>query len=160
MGFPGGSVGEESACNAGDLGSIPGWGRSPGEGRGNPLQYSCLENPMDGGAWLAAVHRVAKSQTRLSNKEKKLQYHWILENCPWSVWKWLWCLLLWWTSKDFVVSTVTLSIKTSKTTDCFHAWDCGKWLLLRKRRKFPVVQWLRLCAPNARGPEFNPWSGN
>ena len=54
-------------ANAGDVGSIPGSGRSPGEGNGNPLQYSCLENPMDGGAWWAAVHGVAKSQTRLSN---------------------------------------------------------------------------------------------
>ena len=50
-GFPNGSDGKVSACNAGDLGSIPGLGRSPGEGNGNPLQYSCLENPMDGGAW-------------------------------------------------------------------------------------------------------------
>ena len=49
--FPGGSDGKVSACNAGDLGSIPGSGRSPGEGNGNPLQYSCLENPMDGGAF-------------------------------------------------------------------------------------------------------------
>ena len=51
MGFPGGSEGKASACNAGDLGSIPGLGRYPGEGNGNPLQYSCLENPMDGEAW-------------------------------------------------------------------------------------------------------------
>ena len=50
-GFPGGSDGEASACNAGDPGSIPGLGRSPGEGNGNPLQYPCLENPMDRGAW-------------------------------------------------------------------------------------------------------------
>ena len=56
-----------SACNVGDLGSIPGPGRSPGEGNGNPLQYSCLENPMDRGAWWAAVHRVAKSRTQLSD---------------------------------------------------------------------------------------------
>ena len=48
---PGSSEGKESACNAGDPGLIPGLGRSPGEGHGNPLQYSCLENPMDGGAW-------------------------------------------------------------------------------------------------------------
>ena len=51
QGFPGGSDGKTSACNAGDLGSIPGLGRSPGEGNGNPLQYSCLESPMDRGAW-------------------------------------------------------------------------------------------------------------
>ena len=67
MGFPGGSEVKESACNAGDLGSIPGSGRSPGEGNGNPLQYSCLETPMDGGAWWATVHGVAKSWTQLSN---------------------------------------------------------------------------------------------
>ena len=51
MGFPGGSVDKESACNVGDLGLISGWGRSPGGGHGNPLQHSCLENPMDRGAW-------------------------------------------------------------------------------------------------------------
>ena len=59
----GGSDGKGSACNAGDLGLIPGSGRSPGEGNGNPLQYSCLENPMDGGGWQATVHGVTKSWT-------------------------------------------------------------------------------------------------
>ena len=63
MGFPGGSDGEESACNAGDPGSILGSGRSPGVGHGNPIQYSCLENPMDGGAWQATGHGVAKNWT-------------------------------------------------------------------------------------------------
>ena len=63
MGFPGGSDSKESACRAGDLGSIPGLGRSPREGKGNPLQYSCLENPMDGGAWQSTVHGVVKSWT-------------------------------------------------------------------------------------------------
>ena len=63
----GGSEGKASACNAGDLVSIPGSGRSPGEGNSNPLQYSCLENPMDGEAWYAMVHGVAKSQTKLSD---------------------------------------------------------------------------------------------
>ena len=67
MGFPGGLDGKEYAYNAGDPGLIPGWGRSPGEGNGNPLQYSFLENPMDRGAWWATVHGVAKSQTRLSD---------------------------------------------------------------------------------------------
>ena len=66
-GFPGGSEVKVSASNAGDLGSIPGSRRSPGEGNGNPLQYSCLENPMDGEAWWATVHRVAKRRTRLSD---------------------------------------------------------------------------------------------
>ena len=63
----GGSDGEESACNAGDLALIPRFGRYPGEGNSNPLQYSFLENSMDGGAWQATVHGVSKSQTGLSN---------------------------------------------------------------------------------------------
>ena len=67
LGFPCSSVGKVFACNAGDLGSIPGSGSSPGEGNGNPLQYSCLENPMDRGAQQATAHGVAKSQTLLSN---------------------------------------------------------------------------------------------
>ena len=65
--FPGGSDGKASTYNARDLGSIPGSGRAPGEGNGNPLQYSCLENPMDRGAWQATVHGVTKSRTRLSD---------------------------------------------------------------------------------------------
>ena len=84
LGFPSDSDGKESVCNAGDLGLIPGLGRSPEDGNGyplqysglensirggngTPLQYSCLENPMDGGAWWAAVHGVTKSRTRLSD---------------------------------------------------------------------------------------------
>ena len=63
VGFPGGSEDKASACSVGDLGSIPGLGRSPGEGNGDLLQYSCLENPMDRGAWWATVHRVTKSRT-------------------------------------------------------------------------------------------------
>ena len=66
-GIPGGSDSKESACNAGDLGSVPGLARSPGEGNGYPLQYSCLENPMDRGAWGATVHRVVKSWPRLGD---------------------------------------------------------------------------------------------
>ena len=61
--FPGGSDGKESACNAGDPGSIPGFGRFPGEGNGYPLEYSCLKNSMDRKAWQATVHGVIKSQT-------------------------------------------------------------------------------------------------
>ena len=70
MDFPGGSDGKASVYNAGDPGSSPGSGRSPGEGNGNPLQYCCLENPMDGGAWQATVHGVAKSWTRLTSLPK------------------------------------------------------------------------------------------
>ena len=61
MGFPGGSGGKESACNVGDPGSIPGSESPPQEGNGNPLQYSCLENPKDRGAWQARVHGVTKN---------------------------------------------------------------------------------------------------
>ena len=65
--FLGGSDNKEPACNAGELGSIPGLGRCPGEGNGDPLQCFCMRNPMDRGAWWATVHGVAKSQTQLSD---------------------------------------------------------------------------------------------
>ena len=70
MGFPGGSVKKNPPINAGDagdMGSIHGFGKSPEEGNGKPLQYSCLENPTDGGTWYATVYRVTKSRTRLSD---------------------------------------------------------------------------------------------
>ena len=68
MGFPRSSVDKESACNAGDLRLIPGLGRFAGEGNGNPLQYSCLENPMDRGAWRATVRGVARVRHDLATK--------------------------------------------------------------------------------------------
>ena len=68
---PPSSVGKESACNAGDLGSSPGSRRSPGEGNGNPLQFSCLENPMDKGAWRATVHGVARVGHDLVTKQRQ-----------------------------------------------------------------------------------------
>ena len=67
LGFPCSSDGKEAACSAGNPGLIPGLGRSPEEGNGNSLQYPCLENLMDRGAWWAAVHGVAKSRARLSD---------------------------------------------------------------------------------------------
>ena len=73
---PGGSDGKESACNAGDVGLIPGSGRSPGVGNGYACQYSCLEHSMDRGAWWATVHGVAKSQTPLSNSH--FHFHFLL----------------------------------------------------------------------------------
>ena len=76
--FATGSDGKESACNVGDLSLIPGLERSPGEGNGNPLQYSCLENPMDRGAWRAIVHGVAKSRTRLSEFAFTFHFFFIL----------------------------------------------------------------------------------
>ena len=66
--------GRATACNSGDLGSIPGLGRPPGEGNGNPLQYSCLGNTMDRGVWWTVVHGVAKSQTRLSGRYTHKSY--------------------------------------------------------------------------------------
>ena len=87
---------KESSCNAGGLGSFPGLGRSPGRGHGNALQYSCLENPMDRGAWQTMVHRVAKSQTRL----KQLSMHTCMHAfhctdalpsvCPFTFWRSFW----------------------------------------------------------------------
>ena len=73
--------GKESACNLGHLGSIPGSGRSPGGGLGNPLQYSCLENPMDRGAWQVIVHRVEKSQAQLKLLSMHARF---LESDPYS----------------------------------------------------------------------------
>ena len=68
MGFPGGSVGKESACNAGDPGLIPGSGRFPGEGNGNPFQHSSLGNPMDRGTWQATVHEATRGRHNLGTK--------------------------------------------------------------------------------------------
>ena len=76
LGFPCGSAIRESICNTGDLGSIPRLGRSPGEENGYPLQYSCLENSMDRGAWQATVHGVAKSWTRLNAFHFTPQLNW------------------------------------------------------------------------------------
>ena len=91
LGFPGGSDSKTSACNAGDWGSFSESERSPGRGHGNPLQYSCLENPMDREAWLATVHGMAKSQTRLSRQAQHRTAQciyrlslvaWTVENLP------------------------------------------------------------------------------
>ena len=81
-----GSDGKQSACNAGDLGSIPGSERHPGEGNCCPLQYSCLENPMDRGIWWATVHRVSKNQTRLSD----LHFHVVFQSI-YLFWSQLFC---------------------------------------------------------------------
>ena len=75
MDFPGSSGGKESTYNSGYLGLIPGAGRSPGKGTGNPLQYSCLKKSMDRGAWRATVHGVAKSQAPLTDKHTHTRAH-------------------------------------------------------------------------------------
>ena len=81
LGFPGDSDGKESACNAGDPGLIPGWKRNPGEGNGYPLQYSCLENSMNWGVWLATVHGGGKSRTQLNDSHFHFFIHiLIIEN--------------------------------------------------------------------------------
>ena len=108
QGFPGGTEVKASACNVGDLGSIPGSGRSPGEENGNPLQYSYLENPMEGGACWATVHGVAKSQTQLSNftftcKIKAMVFpvkkaeHWRID--AFELWCWRRLLRVPWTAR-------------------------------------------------------------
>ena len=79
-GFPDGSDGRESACSAGEWDLIPGSGRSPGGGHGNPLQCSCLENPMDRGAWRATVHGVAKSRTQLNDQHIGCQFEGCRDN--------------------------------------------------------------------------------
>ena len=89
--MPGGSDGKASTYNETDPGSIPGSGRSPGEGNGNPLQYSCLENPRDGGAWWAAVYGVAKSWTRLkglsSSSKDAMRWKFIILRLKQNKWK-------------------------------------------------------------------------
>ena len=81
MAFPGGSDGKASAYNVGNPGSIPGLGGTPGEGNGNPLQYTCLENPMDGGSWQPIVHGVAKSPTQLNDFTFTFRCHVVEKIC-------------------------------------------------------------------------------
>ena len=93
MGFPRDSDGEESACNVGDMGLIPGSGRDPGEGHGNPLQYSCLEDPMDRGAWWATDHGVAKSWTRHGWVWESFEYYSALSSVEGSSYQWTFVFL-------------------------------------------------------------------
>ena len=87
QGFPGGSVVKNPPASVGDAGSIPGSGRSPGEGNGSPLQYSRLGNPMDRGTWWAAVHRVSKSWTWLTTKQQQQCYSQLNIRIPPAVFK-------------------------------------------------------------------------
>ena len=109
LGFPDGSEGKESTCNAGDLGSIPGLGRSPRGGHGNPLQYSCLENPMDRGIWWATVR--GHKESDMTEWPSTAQHRPLSLCCPWLV------------HKTFVKQRLfpdTLSLKKSRES-------CAKW---------------------------------
>ena len=131
-GFPSGSDGKTSVCNAGDPGSIPGLGRSPGEGNGSPLQYSCLENSMDRGAWGAAVYRVAQSRTWL----KRLSTHsWLLEDGSrswlqkgtgkfWGVMELFYFLGVW--LSDWVSKTSELYLRKENFTACINKLHLNK----------------------------------
>ena len=122
-GSPGGSDGKESACSVKDPGSIPGSRRSPGEGNGTPLQYSCLENPMDRGAWWATVHGVTKSQIRLSN------FTFFLSSVPCGVCVCvcvcvciLYPLICWWTFFRFFHVLAVVNSANRNTEVCISLW--------------------------------------
>ena len=133
-----GSDGKESTCYAEDLGSIPGWGRSPGEGNGNPLQYSCLEDPMDRGAWWATVYGVAKSWTRLSDKHTHTHTHTHIYRDV---------------LKDYIPYLMNQSLtKTLGILVLISHLVQKPWLLLTS-----YILWtLPLTAPTARPPGFMP----
>ena len=121
MGFPGGSDGKESACNVGDLGSIPGLERSPGRGHGNPLQYSCLENLMERGAWWSTVHGVAESDM---NEWLSTAAHIVI---------WLCLYLLW-------ASLVPQMVKNLK--QCRSGFDLWVRKIPWRRERLPVPVFL------------------
>ena len=134
-----------SACNVGDLASIPGSGRSPGEGNGNPLQYSCLEKPMDRGAWWATVRRVAKSRTRLSNFTFTFHFHisGIIQQCP--IWLGIVSSGI---SSDFF-SDVRFYFLNSLTLDAIPLFVCFKL----EDKHFTVFSWfLPHISMNHMGP--------
>ena len=149
QGFPGGSGGKESACNVGDLGSILGVGRFPGEGNGNPLQYSCLENPMDRGAWKFTVHGVAKSRTRLSDftlpyhsapqrKIRCFSYHFYLQNRSEKLYMWK----MWWvTGQHNLAKSAWENTICSVGKEMVPSYSCWSQLLVGWPR--PTRVWYR-----------------
>ena len=88
-GFPGGSIGKESTCTAGNAASILGAGRSPGIGNGNPLQYFCLGSPMDRGAWWAAVHGITRDGQDWATKQHSKAWGWLHGSCCWGFFRFL-----------------------------------------------------------------------
>ena len=131
----------------GDLGSIPGSGRFPGEGNGNPLQYSCLENPMDRGAWWATVHGVAKSQTRLNNFISFFFFY--VNSCKWMPLNLKSKAIISFSSNNEIQMHIIL-----------EATDCSERIKIKRNYQgTSLVQWLRLHVPNAGGPGSFPGQG-
>ena len=135
--FPGGSDGKEFACNAGGLGSIPGSGRSPGGGNGNPLQCSCPENSMDRGAWRATVHGV----TKRVNTAEWLTLHYYTEEKPLSSFpqshKWRW----------EVAETLRREVQLQLKYQCrFRSYRCYHCHLAPNLAGLPAHMWLRISS--------------
>jgi len=173
---------KESACNAGDMGSIPGLGRSPGGGHSNPLQYSCLENPVDRKSWWAVIHRIAKSQTRLrqpnTHAHLPIQYHFhsrcmgvyvcvqSLSQDRVSVGRWK----IWEMDDGESCSTIYLYIEPLKMYSLFSRWVMSDsfvtlWTVAHKASLsmgLPVQEyWSRLPFPSPgdlRDPQIKPVS--
>ena len=154
MGFPGGSAGKTLPADAGDSGSTPGSGRSPGEGNGNPRQYSCLENPVDGGAWWATVHGMAKSYGLTNSTVMCI---------PWGETRTL-------DQACTIVSWLLLFISAAPPSPTSQLFGLGRYnsgrVLEAKWRLFPVIQkwgtqephrvWLVPRSPTGSG--LTPWS--
>ena len=133
VGFPGGSVVKNLPANAGDMGSVPGWGRSPGGGHGNPLQYACLRNPTDWGAWRAIAHRDTKSCTqpkwltmhtcRLHGGKVTVLLTWVW--CD-SIWSQLWWGKNWWWI-SYVNFRKETADKTQSIKQCLKVMPHDQW---------------------------------
>ena len=157
LGFPDSSSYQESACNAEDLGLIPGSGRSPGEGNGNSLQCSCLENSVDRGAWQAIVHRVAESWTRLSNFTGSL-----VRVSSWG--RWVACLGLTLhggssSGSHAALGCWCMSARRRERMSQGHHKECRMWSLLLKAFWDPCGPGTTPGELQCGRPRFNPESG-
>ena len=133
----------------GNLGLIPGLGRSPGRGNGNPLQYSCLGNPMDRGACRATVHGVTKTWTRDSQESSPTPQFKSTQPKRASP-----------RGEAGTSGFLSVSVRALHTILCEHPTDRGVWWAAVHLVSESRTPWLRLHAPNARGPRFDSWSGN